>query len=180
MVIAVGAQDRFYDKRILDSPEVAIKRMDDYFELLKTAPRTRVVPGPDQCFSNGPDLLKALKKWADDHDTLIHIHSSEEPGTTAWFVKQFGQTPVEYFHSINFLGPRTVLAHQVNCTQHDLEILKETGAKIAHNPLANTILSSGMPPVRQMVEMGIPVAISTDGSGSADNQNMLAAARLTC
>ncbi|CAL6073228.1 Amidohydrolase_family protein [Hexamita inflata] len=180
MVIAVGAQDRFYDKRILDSPEVAVKRMDDYFELLKNAPRTKVVPGPDQCFSNGPELLKALKKWAVEHDTLIHIHSSEEPGTTKWFIETFKQTPVEYFESIGFLGPRSVLAHQVNCTEHDLEILQKTGAKVAHNPLANTILSSGMPPVRKMVEMGIPLAISTDGSGSADNQNMIAAARLTC
>ncbi|CAL6065693.1 Amidohydrolase_family protein [Hexamita inflata] len=102
MVIAVGAQDRFYDKRILDSPEVAVKRMDDYFELLKNAPRTKVVPGPDQCFSNGPELLKALKKWAVEHDTLIHIHSSEEPGTTKWFIETFKQTPVEYFESIGF------------------------------------------------------------------------------
>jgi 5-methylthioadenosine/S-adenosylhomocysteine deaminase len=35
-----------------------------------------------------------------------------------------------------------------------------------------------MPPVVDMLERGIPVAISTDGSGSADNQNILAAARL--
>jgi len=111
MVIAVGAQDRNYDKRILDTPEGAVKRMDEYYELVKGAPRTRVVPGPDQCFSNGPELLKALKKWADEHDTLIHIHSSEEPGTTAWFVKTYKQTPVEYFESIGFLGPRSILAH---------------------------------------------------------------------
>lgn len=137
--------------------------------MLKGIPRTRVVPGPDQCFSNGPELLKALKKWAKDHDTLIHIHSSEEPGTTKWFVETFKETPVEYFKRIGFLDSRTILAHQVNTTQHDLEILKETGAKVVHNPLANTVLSSGMPPIRQMVEMGIPVCISTDGNGSADN-----------
>jgi 5-methylthioadenosine/S-adenosylhomocysteine deaminase len=47
-----------------------------------------------------------------------------------------------------------------------------------HNPLANTILGSGMPPVIEMLAAGVPVAISTDGSGSADNQNILAAARL--
>ena len=49
---------------------------------------------------------------------------------------------------------------------------------MVHNPLANTILGSGMPPVIDMLAAGIPVAISTDGSGSADNQNILAAARL--
>jgi 5-methylthioadenosine/S-adenosylhomocysteine deaminase len=49
---------------------------------------------------------------------------------------------------------------------------------VAHNPLANTILGSGMPPVIEMLRAGVTVAISTDGSGSADNQNILAAARL--
>ncbi|MFZ1613061.1 MAG: amidohydrolase family protein, partial [Holophaga sp.] len=51
-------------------------------------------------------------------------------------------------------------------------------AAVVHNPLANTILGSGMPPLMGMLAAGIRVAISTDGSGSADNQNILAAARL--
>ena len=35
-----------------------------------------------------------------------------------------------------------------------------------------------MPPIMDMLAAGIPIAISTDGSGSADSQNILAAARL--
>ncbi|MBI4860702.1 MAG: amidohydrolase family protein [Candidatus Riflebacteria bacterium] len=178
MIVAVGAQDRNYDPRILDTPEGSVQRMDRYRELFGTAERTWIVPGPDQDFSNGPDQLKALKAWANRHGTLIHMHSSEEPNTTRWFRETYGQTPVEYCHSIGFLDPNTILAHQVNCTDRDLEILRETGTKIVHNPLANTILGSGMPPIVRMMEMGIPVVISTDGSGSADNQNMLMAAKL--
>ena len=40
-------------------------------------PRVTVVPGPDQFFSNGPELLKAAKAWARDHGVLLHCHSSE-------------------------------------------------------------------------------------------------------
>ena len=80
--------------------------------------------------------------------------------------------------SIGILDEHTVLAHQVNCGPHDVATLARTGAQVVHNPLANTILGSGMPPLMEMLGAGIPVAISTDGSGSADNQNMLAAARL--
>ena len=57
-------------------------------------------------------------------------------------------------------------------------LLRDTGTQIVHNPLANTILGSGMPPILDMLAAGIPVSISTDGSGSADSQNILAAARL--
>jgi len=178
LTIAVGSQDRHYDARILDTPEGAVERLDGYAREFADTPRVRIIPGPDQFFSNGPELLKGLKKWSRDHGTIIHIHSSEEPKTTQWFTETYGMTEVAYAKSIDFLDGDTILAHQVNCTDNDLVIIRDTGVKIVHNPLANTILGSGMPPVIRMLKMGIPMAISTDGSGSADNQNIINAARL--
>ena len=52
------------------------------------------------------------------------------------------------------------------------------GEKVVHNPLANTILGCSMPPIVKMLKKGIQIAISIDGSGSSDDQNILAAARL--
>ena len=178
MIVAVGGQDRNYDNRILDKPGESANRLDGYLKKFGDRPRVQIIPGPDQFFSNGPEQLKSLKKWARDNGTLIHIHSSEEPRTTQWFTETYGMTPIEYAHSIDFLDENTIVAHQVNNTAHDLKILKETGTKVVHNPLANTILGSGMPPIVEMLNMGIPVAISTDGSGSADHQNMIMAAKL--
>lgn len=178
MILAVGSQDRHYYKAILDTPEQVVDRLDTYYRLFAEEPRFSLVPGPDQFFSNGPDLLQAQKRWARAHGVFVHIHSSEEPNTTKWFRETYGQTPVEYGAAIGFIDHETILAHQVNCTDHDLELIRDLGAKVVHNPLANTILGSGMPPIIRMLQMGIPVAISTDGSGSADNQNILAAARL--
>lgn len=178
MIIAVGGQDRNYDPRILDTPEEAVKRLDDYTAEFGDRERIRIIPGPDQVFSNSAEMLKALKEWSREHDTLIHIHSSEEPKTTAWFYENYLSTPVEYLYKVGLLDESAILAHQVNNTPVDLAILKDTGSNVVHNPLANTILGSGMPPVVEMLKRGIPVAISTDGSGSADNQNMLSAARL--
>jgi len=178
MIIAVGGQDRNYDPRILDTPEVAVKRLDEYTAEFGERERIKIIPGPDQVFSNSAEMLKALKDWSLDHDTLIHIHSSEEPKTTAWFYENYLSTPVEYLNRVGLLDQHAILAHQVNNTPVDLAILKDTGSNVVHNPLANTILGSGMPPVVEMLKRGIPVAISTDGSGSSDSQNMLAAARL--
>lgn len=179
MIVAVGSQDRHYYEKLLDIPHTkCIERLDRYHEKHSGALRTKIVPGPDQFFSNGPELLKAAKAWANDHEVLLHCHSSEEANTTQWFRETYGQTPVQYAESLGILDENTVLAHQVHCTDEDLDILERTGTKVVHNPLANTILGSGMPPIIEMLERGIPVVISTDGSGSADNQNILAAARL--
>ncbi|MHA1910950.1 MAG: amidohydrolase family protein [Candidatus Kariarchaeaceae archaeon] len=177
MIVAVGSQDRHYDSRILDSPEEAVERLENYYEEFKDDENLRIIPGPDQFFSNGPELLKALKKWAREKETLFHLHSSEEGNTTAWFKETYGMTPIEYGKSIGVLDASTIVAHQVHNTEEDLKDLAETGTQVVHNPLANTILGSGMPPIIKMQKMGIPVVISTDGSGSADNQNIINAAR---
>jgi len=177
IIIAVGSQDRNYYEGILDKPHgVAIERLNDAAQAQSA--RTTIIPGPDQFFSNGPELLTALKGWARDHGTLFHCHSSEEQATTEWFTSEYGKTPVQYAHELGILDEHTVLAHQVHTSREDLAILRDTGTRIVHNPLANTILGSGMPPIMDMLEAGIQVAISTDGSGSADSQNILAAARL--
>jgi len=179
ITIAVGSQDRNYDQRILDIPNSnAIERLDRYYAAFSSAERVRIIPGPDQEFSNSPELLKASKMWAQKHGSLIHIHTSEEPGTTKWFTETYGTTPIEYLDSVGFLDEKAILAHVVNVTERELEVLKERGCNVVHNPLANTILGSGMPPIPRMLELGIPVAIATDGSGSSDNQNILNAARV--
>jgi 5-methylthioadenosine/S-adenosylhomocysteine deaminase len=178
-MIAVGSQDRHYDPRILDIPtKVAIDRLEQLYEKYKDEPNVTIIPGPDQFFSNSPELLSALKKWARNHDTLIHIHSSEEPATTKWFCEEYGMTPIEYGHSIDFLDEKTFVGHQVHNTDNDLNIISKTKTKVVHNPLANTILGSGIPPLQKFKQLGIDFAVSTDGSGSADNQNIINAARV--
>jgi len=178
MTIAVGSADQNYEPRVLETIEEAVERMDRYQEAFGGAERTEIIPGPDQIFSNSAGMLSALKKWASGYGKLVHVHSSEEPETTRWFTEQYGKTPIEMAHSAGFLDSYTLLAHQCNSTDRDLEIIRDSGATVVHNPLANTIIGDGMPPIIRMMEMGIPVVISTDGAGAADNQNIINAARL--
>ena len=140
-------QDRNYDRRILDTPEEAVARLDRYNKEFGSIENLRIVPGPDQVFSNSIEMLKELKKWSIKNGTIFHMHSSEEPRTTAWFIETYGCTPVEYLNNGGILDESVILAHQVNTSQNDLRILKETNTNIVHNPLANTILGSGMPPL---------------------------------
>jgi len=179
MVVAIGGQDRHYVAELLDRPEDALRRLERAVELSSDG-RTTFCPGPDQLFSNSREILVPLKRWAREHGTLFHTHSSEEPATTRWFTEAVepGLSEVEYADRIGILDSATVLAHQVNCGPRDVEILAARDVAVVHNPLANTILGSGMPPLLDMLAAGVRVAVSTDGSGSADNQNILAAARL--
>jgi len=60
----------------------------------------------------------------------------------------------------------------------DIDLLVRRGVGVAHNPVANMILGSGVAPIRALLAAGIPVGIGTDGAASNDSQNMLEAIKM--
>ena len=58
---------------------------------------------------------------------------------------------------------------------NDREILADQQVGVAHNPVSNMILASGVCPVPQLRARGIAVGIGVDGPASNDAQNMLEA-----
>jgi len=76
------------------------------------------------------------------------------------------------------LGPRFTGAHCIWLDDDDLARMADKGATVAHNPGSNLRLGSGIAPAKRMLAKGIAVGIGTDGSASADNQNMFEAMRM--
>ncbi len=68
-----------------------------------------------------------------------------------------------------------IAGHAVWVDDREIALLAERGVTVAHNPVANAILGSGVAPVRAAIAAGIPVGIGTDGAASNDSQNMLEA-----
>ena len=58
-------------------------------------------------------------------------------------------------------------------TGEELRRLAETGTGVAHCPISNMKLSSGVCRVPEMLELGIPVGLAVDGSASNDGSNLL-------
>jgi guanine deaminase len=56
--------------------------------------------------------------------------------------------------------------------------MADAGASVAHNPLSNLRLGSGIAPVRMMLEGGLTVGVGTDSASSSDTQNMFECTRL--
>ncbi len=66
--------------------------------------------------------------------------------------------PVAYARDMGLLNERTVLAHMVDVTDDELELVAASGAAIAHNPVSNLKLASGFARVRDMARAGISVS----------------------
>ncbi len=114
-------------------------------------------------------------RWADEIQKLggrFHTHLSETRREHDACVQKRGKTAAKWFSDLGFFNLPSYAAHCVWVTDDDLGILKEKGVTIVHNPTSNMKLGSGFAPVQKAVDMGINVALGTDGSSSNNNVNM--------
>ena len=108
----------------------------------------------------------------------LNVHISETALEHEECIGRHGLTPIEYFDSFGLLSPRFTAAHCVWVSDGDLELMKEKGATLVHNPSSNMKLGSGFAPIAQALEMGVNVAIGTDGTASNDDLDMFEEMRL--
>ncbi len=119
----------------------------------------------EKTLSNAAMLAKQL-------NTGIHIHILETAAEVESSKRDYGMTSVEICRKTGVLDVPVLAAHCVHLTDSDLEIMKEKGCSIAHNPTSNLKLGSGIARVPEMLEMGINVCLGTDGAASNNNLNM--------
>lgn len=105
----------------------------------------------------------------------IHLHESlEEIGSAATL---YGVRPIEIFARIGLLEAPTLAAHCNWIDEREISLLARCGVGVAHNPVSNMILGSGVCPVRSLRQEGVNIGIGTDGAGSNDRQDMLEAVK---
>ncbi|MBI4344499.1 MAG: amidohydrolase family protein [Euryarchaeota archaeon] len=128
--------------------------------------RVRIFLGPHAPYTCSEELLIKTKELSDKYKTGVHIHVAETKAEVEDSVKAHGKSPFEYLDSIGFLGPRVVAAHSVWASDQEVEIMAERGVKVAHNPVCNMKIASGVARVPDYLERGITVALGTDGPAS--------------
>jgi 5-methylthioadenosine/S-adenosylhomocysteine deaminase len=131
--------------------------------------------GPQRCTD---EFLQACASLADELDLQIHIHVLETRMQALSGQKMYGKTLPEHMQALGFLGPRVNFEHGIWLTSRDIEIVRESGTTIVHNPISNMKLGSGVCPVPVLLEHGVNVALGTDGMSSNDGNDMFAAVKV--
>jgi cytosine/adenosine deaminase-related metal-dependent hydrolase len=80
----------------------------------------------------------------------------------------------EHLDSLGFLSPRVSFEHGIWLTPSDIELVRDRGVTVVHNPVSNMKLGSGIAPVPELLRRGINVALGTDGLCSNDGNDMFA------
>jgi cytosine/adenosine deaminase-related metal-dependent hydrolase len=81
---------------------------------------------------------------------------------------------------IGLLTPRTTIAHGVWLTRDEIAIMAEHGSGIAHNPISNLKLKSGVAPMHAAMQAGVRVALGCDNCSCGDCQSMFQAMKMFC
>ena len=102
----------------------------------------------------------------------VQLHLSETRKEHEECIQRHGMTPAAWFEDTGIFDLPAAAAHCVWCTPADLDILKAHGVFPVFNPTSNLKLGSGFAPVPRMLEMGLPVALGTDGAASNNNLNL--------
>ena len=138
----------------------------------------RVALAPCAPFSVSEQLMRRTAELAREHGLRLHTHLAETKDEEVYCQQAYGCRPVEFLRRLGWLGSDVWLAHCVHLSPEEVRLFGETGTGVAHCPSSNFRLGSGIAPVREMLEAGVPVGLGVDGSASNDSSNMLAEARM--
>ncbi len=93
----------------------------------------------------------------------FHIHVAEDKADVDDSLKKYGLRVVERLEKRGILGPQTIAAHCVHVDAYEVDILRETGTLVVHNPRSNMNNAVGVAPVPKMLRSGILVGLGNDG-----------------
>jgi putative selenium metabolism protein SsnA len=114
-------------------------------------------------FTLSDELIKKTREQADQLPAPLTIHTSEGLIDVYHNIERYDKRTVERLFDLGILGSDVVLAHCVHVNHDELELIRGSGATVAHNPMSNMNNAVGVSPVKEMYELGIPVCLGNDG-----------------
>lgn len=154
---------------ILKDSEAAVKKYHDGSRYSMH----QVALAPCSPFSVTGELLKESAILARKLNVRLHTHLAETKDEEQFTLSKFGMRPLEYMESLGWVGPDVWYAHGIHFTEAELERLAKTQTGVAHCPISNMKLSSGIASVPEMLRLGVPLGLAVDGSASNDGSNLL-------
>ncbi|MEO0765514.1 MAG: 8-oxoguanine deaminase [Pseudomonadota bacterium] len=179
--MSIGVSDGGLPPDSLVEDEAAILedciRVIDGFHDPSPSSMCRVGVAPCSPFSVSRDLMRDAAVLARDKGVMMHTHLAENDEDIAYSLSNFGCRPGQYAQELGWVGSDVWHAHCVKLDASEIALFAETGTGVAHCPCSNCRLGSGIAPVRDFRDGGVPVGLGVDGSASNDAGNLVAEAR---
>ena len=133
----------------------------------------QIVLAPCSPFSVSTDLYRETAILARELHVKLHTHLCETKDEENYTLSAFGKRPFDYIASLEWIGEDVFFAHGIHFNDAELDAIAQTHTKIAHCPVSNMKLSSGVMRLPDMLSRGIDVGLAVDGSASNDGSNLM-------
>ncbi|MGH7333735.1 MAG: amidohydrolase family protein [Candidatus Rokuibacteriota bacterium] len=130
---------------------------------------------PETCSA---DLLRALKRAADDHGTGLTLHHGSGPQARKDYQARHGLSPTEYLESLGVLGPNVMLAHCLGVDEVEIDCLARTGAAVAMCPITAAKGGRGIREHGRMPDLlakGVKIALGCDSPNNSNHLDLVRA-----
>src|SRR5262249_54097885 len=127
---------------------------------------------PHSTYTVSIENLMRAKDIADQYKIKTNIHLQEAPSEMQFSLEKYHKRPLQRLHDIGMASKELIAIHMTQVNEDDLALLRMTQPSIVHCPESNMKLVSGSCPVAKLIQLGINVALGTDGAASNNDLDM--------
>lgn len=138
----------------------------------------QVALAPCSPFSVDSDVMIESAKLARAKGVRLHTHLAETLDEEEYCLDKYGKRPLAWAQEVGWVGSDVWYAHGIHFNDKEIRVLAETQTGVAHCPVSNMKLSSGIAKIPQMLNHNVPVGLAVDGCASNDGSNLLAEIRV--
>lgn len=157
-----GSESPRFSARLRDE---GMQRISDLFSKWHGADggRVSVFPAAALAETSSPELLQAVRAFAEKHDLGYTIHLSQSRAEVDFMIKHHGVRPPAFLNRHGFLGPRLFAAHCRYVDDADIAVLAGSRTIVSHQ--AGMAANRGViPPIPALRAAGCPIAHGTDNN----------------
>jgi cytosine/adenosine deaminase-related metal-dependent hydrolase len=123
--------------------------------------------------------LEALNRLSLDHRLPFNMHVLETRVQRVYGDTVLRRSLVQFAHERGILHDLSVVIHAIWIDPQDIALLARSNAMIAHNPICNLRLGSGIAPFHKWQKAGLRICLGTDEALSDDRINMFDVMKMT-
>ncbi len=161
---------------VVQNPDAILadcERLIDAYHDDRPGSMCRIALAPCSPFSVTTELLKETIELGRSRGVICHTHLCETADEEQYCLDTHGMRPMAYMEETGWLGDDVWFAHVVHVNEDEIRRLAETRTGIAHCPISNLRLGSGIARIPDMLKAGCRVGMAVDGSASNDASNLL-------
>lgn len=153
------------DRDGIEVLEKGIKENTDFIKYYNTKDQNMIkgMFGMHASFTLSSESLHKCVESMEGLDAGYHVHTAEAIDDLEDSLTQYNKRVVERLDEYGILGEKTIAVHCIHVDDSEMNILKNNGTQVVHNPESNMGNAVGCSPALELIAKGINVGLGTDG-----------------